>query len=385
MANPLPFKLGILCSSGSLGGLELNLVRLAGWLKERDVDLVFFALKNSPIHSLLIQKEIEVTGIKPHWKYYDLKATMALRKKVKKNGVRVMLIRDNRDLSLAALVKSSLGGKMGLIYLQAMQLGVSKRDLLHTIRFRQIDRWISPLPYLARQAQNLTRIEPGRIKVIPLGLDLSRFSTSNESKETAREIFKLDPGDYVIGLIGRIDPMKGQHVVLEAGIKLRERGLNFKILFVGDPTLNKATDYYEALKRTTRESGMTEVVHFHPFIDRPELFYQAVDVAVVASEKETFGMVTVESMAAGCPTVGARSGGTAELLEHGKLGELFEPGNADELAEKLTTMMRQPGDAEVKAYNAQQSAIATFDHSVYIEKLLGVFEEVYAELPIKHK
>jgi glycosyltransferase involved in cell wall biosynthesis len=55
----------------------------------------------------------------------------------------------------------------------------------------------------------------------------------------------------------------------------------------------------------------------------------------MASKAETFGMVTIEAMASGVPTIGSNAGGTPEILEYGKLGFLFEPLNALSLAKSI--------------------------------------------------
>jgi glycosyltransferase involved in cell wall biosynthesis len=70
--------------------------------------------------------------------------------------------------------------------------------------------------------------------------------------------------------------------------------------------------------------------------------FNAIDWTLMASYSETFGMVTLESMACGTPVIGSDSGGTKSLLNEGKLGLLFETKNPQDLAEKLNNVLTTP-------------------------------------------
>jgi len=80
-------------------------------------------------------------------------------------------------------------------------------------------------------------------------------------------------------------------------------------------------------------------VHLRPFMEDVSIFFSAIDWMVMATKAETFGMVSIESMACGTPVVGSNAGGTPELLENGKLGVLFETLNANDLSEKITEIV----------------------------------------------
>ena len=69
---------------------------------------------------------------------------------------------------------------------------------------------------------------------------------------------------------------------------------------------------------------------------------RAADVVLMCSRFESFGRVTVEAMLAGKPVIGAASGGTAELIQDGETGLLYEPGNHDELAMKIEYLFEHP-------------------------------------------
>jgi glycosyltransferase involved in cell wall biosynthesis len=92
----------------------------------------------------------------------------------------------------------------------------------------------------------------------------------------------------------------------------------------------------------------------------------------MASYSETFGMVTLESMACGTPVIGSDSGGTKSLLNEGKLGILFEPKNPQDLAEKLNYVLTTPS---LISKSQLVASAQTFDYNKVcerVEKLLVI-------------
>jgi glycosyltransferase involved in cell wall biosynthesis len=76
-------------------------------------------------------------------------------------------------------------------------------------------------------------------------------------------------------------------------------------------------------------------IHFLPFQENPFRVFNALDFTLMTSDSETFGMVTLESMAQGTPVIGSNAGGTPELLNFGELGLLYQTKSAEDLAKKF--------------------------------------------------
>src|SRR5690606_33072583 len=121
-----------------------------------------------------------------------------------------VIFRDNRDLEILAWCKVLFYKHLKPIYWQAMQLGVSKKDVYHTFKFNQLKYWVATLPSMKQDVEQKTNINPKKIKVIPLGINLERFTKINLNKAESRAFFKLPETGFMIGCIGRIDPQKGQ-------------------------------------------------------------------------------------------------------------------------------------------------------------------------------
>ena len=324
-------KIAYYCSSKSWGGLEMNHLRDAQWMKERGHAISVFAVKNSPFSEKCIDAGLTVIDIEAQKKYYDFKKAGILTHRLQEMEIKHLVIRSTRDMSIAATVKSKLKDKITTVYIQARQLGVKKKNVLHTARFKYIDIWVTPLESLAKQVRDWTNFK-NNLVVIPSGLDLQKLR-SNKSKQEARKELNLPEETLLLGLIGRFDPQKGQLLLLEAISKSEHD--NYDIVLLGEPTKNEGDEYYQLMNDKIKGSNLKNRVHVRPFMPDPSVFYKAIDWLVMATKAETFGMVTIESIACGTPVIGSNAGGTPELLDNETAGILFESMNADSLALKI--------------------------------------------------
>lgn len=327
--------IGYFCASYSWGGLEMNQLRNAVWMKERRYDVLLLGLKDSRFAKEAESAGIKVVFINKHKKYYDFKSAFHLKKLIKNNGVTHLILRDPKDISLGVTTKRLLKNKLFLAYFMEMQLGVKKTDLIHTWRFKGLDLWSCPLQFLANQVQELTNFPTSKTKVIPSAVDLSKFENL-PNEITAREKLGLPEDQILLGLIGRFDPFKGHKVLLDAYEMLPSEVQNkISLVFLGERTNPDIENFHDYLIERIQEDTFKSKVYILPFRKDVETFYAAIDVFVMASKAETFGMVTIESMAAGTPVIGSNAGGTTELLGDGNRGVLFETMNKKSLAKAI--------------------------------------------------
>ncbi|HLW30540.1 MAG TPA: glycosyltransferase [Brumimicrobium sp.] len=322
-----------LCASKSWGGLEMNQLRNAKWMSDRGHKVLMFVQENSKIHQEAVQNNLPVDFIKQHRKYYDLVNAVRLSRKLLKHQISHLIVRDPKDLSLCAMAKTWSKKKFFLAYFMEMQLGIPKRDLLHTLRYKKIDLWSCPLPWLQKQVVELTRFPKNRTTVIPSGLELDKYFNAISSQES-KELLNLDSAKEYIGLVGRFDVQKGQLLLLEAFNNIKSK-VQHNLVFLGESTHGESDAYLDELKNFVKTNNLQDRVFFRPFRKDVETFYSAIDVFVMATKAETFGMVTIEALASGCRVVGSNRGGTVEILNHGGFGTLFESEDVIDLGLKL--------------------------------------------------
>jgi glycosyltransferase involved in cell wall biosynthesis len=149
----------------------------------------------------------------------------------------------------------------------------------------------------------------------------------------------LPHGVPVIGVVGRLQPWKGQDRLIEAVAQLRERGLAIHLLLVGGDSYGLSPDYAAALPRKIHELGLDEHVTMVGEVPDARPYMARMDVLVNASEREPFGIVLIEGMAAGLPVVAVGAGGPAEIVEDGRTGMLARSGSPEDLAAAIEPLL----------------------------------------------
>lgn len=321
------------CPSKSWGGLEMNQLRNAKWMNENGFAVWVFTQEDSTLNKEAQKLGLKTGIVQAHRKYYDVPKALQLAILVKQNEITHLIVRDPKDMSVCALAKTFTFNKLHLTYFMEMQIGIPKRDLIHTLRFRQFDLWVCPLQWLKRQVEELTKFPKERIRVIPSGLEVDKFLTP-KNKTKAKALLNLPEDIDYIGLVGRFDAQKGQKLLLEAFELIKDK-TTLDIVLLGEVTHGEYETYYNDLLQFVIEHKLEQRVRFRPFREDVETFYAAIDVFVMATKMETFGMVTIEAMASGCKLVGSNRGGTVEILKEGEIGWLFESEDKVSLADKL--------------------------------------------------
>ena len=364
-------RIGYICGSESWGGLEMNQWRNACWMQERGHQVVVFGKKGSQLENYCLQSSIDFVAIPNYRKYYDFKIAKQLSRLLASWNVTHLILRDVRDMSVSAIAKYWFKHPFKLHYFMEMQLGVKKTNVLHTLRFRQLDTWSCPLNWLEDQVKTMTKMPHNRVCVIPSGIELAPFLTEISQQE-ARKLMDLPESGILIGLAGRFDPQKGQLLLLEAVQQLPDQ--HFGIVLLGEPTHNEGATYHQAMLELIEKAGLTHRVYVRSFRKDIAVFYKSVDAFVMASKAESIGMVTIEAMACGTPVIGSNAGGTPELLQFGQLGYLFETLSSTDLATKISDFLAAPHRF---SQDELQKAMKPFDHHSVcelVEKQLNLIQ-----------
>lgn len=348
-------RIAYLCSSTSWGGLELNHLKNAQWMQQRGHAVWVFAPAEAPLFERAKALDLKVIPFHKQPKYVAWRTALNLVKQLRACQITHVFIRDNRDMSLLASIKFLSGKRITTCYFMEMQLGVSKRGLLHTLRYTWVDGWFCPLHGLVDQVRSLTRINLEKIHYLPSGIDFSGIKKIPKSE--ARLALDLPTEGFVFGLIGRFDRQKGQLLALEALHQLHQP--SFSIVFLGEPTKNEQEDISGLIQQKIDDFALHDRVYLRPFMQEVSGFYSAIDALIMATKAETFGMVTLEALSYELPVVGSNAGGTPELLGFGKFGELFESLNSQDLARAMTQRVSSPREMDASSLREH---LKKFDH-----------------------
>ncbi len=366
-------KVAFLCSSFSWGGLEINNLKLCSWLVQRGQDLVLLCPKNSRLAQEAAVEKIPTIEFDHRSKHLPLSAAFKLSRILFQQQINILIIAHYRQHYLGVWTKL-LSTNLRLVYWQQMQVVLNRKDFYHSYFYKKLDAWISPLHFLKRQLLNNTVLKETKIHVIPLGIDLNRFRGVSQKRLEARKLFEIPPDEFLVGLVGRYDQQKGQETLLRALKNLKDRGMPVKGILIGEASYGRE-DYLTYLHGLSKDLKIEKEIYFKPFMKEVALAYACMDIFIMASFSETMGMVTVEAMAAGVPIIGTNSGGTPELLDNGQAGLLFEPGQGEQLADKIIMLYENPARRLEFVHNASQR-IELYSH----ERQCQLFEDLITSL-----
>lgn len=368
-------QIAILLTSTGWGGLEMNIAKLGRLLIDLGWKITLITTESAVAHKKEKGFYTELHTIRPVKKYLDITSAKRIAKILKSTGNNTLFIGYSKDIALASMAKKLFYKDLKIVYQQQMQIGLNKKDPVHTLRHKSINRWITPLPWLKNEILERTHFPQERIQIIPLGADVDKLVTPKYTKEEARKELGINITSTLIGIIGRIDPDKGQKFLVESVTPLRQQGMDVQLLVFGSPTVNSewSQGYYDELLAVVNTNALNDVVHFKGHSKDVQLFYNAVDIFTMSSKIETYGMVTVEAMASGVLVIGANTGGTPELLKNGELGLVYEYNNTQDYCDKVKWAISNPDEVNKLTTKARVVASASYSQMAeakQIDKLL---------------
>lgn len=143
--------------------------------------------------------------------------------------------------------------------------------------------------------------------------------------------------EHVIGIVGRIANGKNQIEAIRALSELRDRGYDsIKLRMIGDAD----PAYLQQVNILLARFKMENMVEMLPFSQSPYELLLDAQICLTCSVREAFGRTTVEAMKCGKVVIGARSGGTTEIIDDSVNGLLYEPGDHVDLANKIEFLIK---------------------------------------------
>jgi len=164
-------------------------------------------------------------------------------------------------------------------------------------------------------------------------------------------------------IVGSLQEGKRQEDAILAISELKRKGLNIFLEVVGEGDPNYKLHLFNLVK----ENNLEDCVHFNGFVNPPFSIILNSDVLLMCSRYEAFGRVTVEGMLLGKPVIGAKSGGTSELIKEGFNGLFYTSGDYRKLSEKIEYIYFHRQEAAMMGLNGYSWASKLFTKDNYAE------------------
>ena len=244
------------------------------------------------------------------------------------------------------------------------RVGESESDLRISVE-QEVMRESTDILVLTRaekmDLENLYGISPEKVSVIPAGVDTDIFYPV--PKLQARVGLGL-PDKETVMYAGRVEPIKGLDILLDS-FKILNETRDVHLVVVGGRLSGDCE--LDALRHRSKELGVFEKITFTGSVDQTELgrYYSAVDVFVLPSHYESFGLVALEAMACGTPVVASRVGGIPSFVDDGETGYLITWRSAEPFADRIEMLLENldlrnfmSESARVKANSMNWSTVA---------------------------
>lgn len=358
---------------GELGGAERHILNLAGFLDARRVALTVCCLFATPFVQVAREAGIRALAVPMRHKldFGVVRKIVELAREadlVHTHGVRANLLgRVAARLARRPLV-TTVHSLLKMDY-----PGIWTR-LANTLAERLTRGLTWQFIAVSRQlAEELIKegVAPDRVRVIYNGIDVQAFQP-RRPREQIRQELGYGPGIPLIATVARLHPVKGHRYLLEAAQKVVQVRPEVRFLIVGVGPARRFLEEYAG------RLGIAKQVRFTGFVEDVASLLGAVDLVVVPSLWEGFGLTAVEALNVGVPVVATAVGGLPEVVRHGITGLLVPPGDSEALAREILWVLSHPVEARAMAERGRAMVQQEFTAQTMASQTAELYFEVAA-------
>ena len=360
-----------LCLSPDAGGLELYMVRASHFLHDK-ANVLSVINEVGKLEQYYEGADYKYKKIKRYPVFLSFLSAKKLARIIDENKIDIVHLHWTKDIPIAVLAKKLSTCKPKLVQTRNMMMTRFKDDFYHKWLYKNMDMILAVTHQVKEQIERFVPREIcPKVEMLYMGADFPKMIDEDE-KQMLRKKYAIKGDLFTIGIVGRIEEAKGQYLVIDAVKKLLCKKIKTQALIVGHAM---DEDYLTRLKDNIKKDGLKDRVVFTGFTTEAQKLMQLCDCLVLATKKETFGLVLIEAMASGVAVIASNSGGPLEIIDDGKTGLLFKAGDAEDLSEKIKILT----DANFKkrfAANGQKRAYSMFDSQKQFGKLFDFLKDL---------
>jgi glycosyltransferase involved in cell wall biosynthesis len=322
-----------------VGGSEIAMLRLAVALRSRGhySPVGFVRHIDGPIGRMMQGEGLPLVEYPcsfpsylhpvPYWR--DI---FTLRRLLRKNQIRVLHCAD-MPVAQHAPLAGKLAGVPSVCHIRSNFGNPLTR---YKLPLACVDHFAFASRSTRENFRQIWKVSPYRADII---YDWPPARTPARDRESVRAELGIPAGAFVVGMVARIAFPKDHQTLVKAWSQLARADANLWLLLVGEPKTSQDDD---ELCKAVRDSGFQDriLVTGHRE-DIPDLM-AAMDVHVLCTRSEGFGLVLLEAMSVGVPVIGTQVGGVPEIVEHNRTGLLHACGDADDLAAQIGSLRADP-------------------------------------------
>lgn len=360
-------------SDSNIGGAGRCLLNFLKYYDRKNFAVKVVVPKDSllkPEIEKLKTRVIEVDGIAD--KSFDWKAIQKLNKIIKKENPDIV----HTHGTITGRICGRMCGKK-VVYTRHSVFPVSpriKKGIGRIVNKYANEFLADDIIAVAEAAkQNLTDggISPHKIKVILNGVEQIERATPEQIAQTKQK-YGIAENDFVIGILARLDAVKGHKYLIEAAELLQKEQRPVKILIAG------TGDMEQKLKEMVKQKNLENTVIFVGFITDVKPFLSILDLQVNASYgTEATSLALLEGMSLGIPAVVSNYGGNPGVITHGENGYLFESKNSADFVNYLKKIMDEKEVYQSMQKKSKEIFLKKFTAKIYARNIEKVYQNLF--------
>jgi len=347
------------------GGGEIWMLRALRALQERGHQVWLCCRPEAEVGKRAVAQRIPVEFV-AFGGDFDPRTIFKLARLMKREQIEIVLTNMDKELRLGGLAAKLAG----------VPVVIPRRGIDYPLKNRWRYRWaynVLATRILANSQatkhallQNAPWLDAERIEVIYNGIDAEPFV--QPSARNFRAEWRVKSGELVLGFVGQLDERKGIRILLAAFQRIKREWPQSRLVFVGQGPLR------DLIVREIEKQGWGEAALLIGFVDDIAGVMQALDILLLPSYWEGFGIVLIEAMAAGKPAISTDTSSMPEIIVDGQTGFVVPPGDAGMLAERAIQLLRNAAQREKFGFAARQRVLEKFTQQRMIEELENLFE-----------
>jgi len=284
-----------------------------------------------------------------------------LKKIIEDNNIKILHCHLTKSLFFGWLLKNFFFRDIKIIYHEHGEIFTNRFYNSAILKYTQsdIDLYLAVSNTTKHKLICNANIQADKIKVLYNAIDFSKF-TSKKKKTSFQQ------RELVIGFSGRLATVKGCNILLKSLPLIK---FPYKVLIAGSgPLLNET-------KKLAEKLGIDANVNFLGYINNIQDFYSKIDVLIVPSKHESFGISVIESQSMKIPVIASDVGSLNEIILNGETGLLFKEGDYHDLAKKISYLRNDLAIYEKIVNNARKN-VRQYSFDIYMKKLNNIYEKI---------
>lgn len=359
-------------SAKNWAGGEVHTHLVCKELVNRGFDVVLACRRNSDIGNVFERDGIKTFRLNLR-NAIDIASSYQMAQYCRRQNIDIVHAHLGRDYWLAALIKFFYP-EVKVIFTRHVLVPI-KKSVFHRWVMNQASKIIAVSEAVKKVVLDSGIVKEKQVATIYNGIDVKSFREA--SPGILRTELQIKPNTKLVGIVGQVSPHKGQDFLVKSLPLVLEQYQDMKCIIIGSDFKNN--QYIGELKVLAKSLELEKQVYFLGQRTDIPILLKDLDVFVLASQEEPFGLVVVEAMAAGVPVVATKCGGVLEIIADEETGVLVEYGDMQDLATAVLKLLNDSAMRERIIQNASNKASCMFSRETMVEELLKLYWQIGKE------